>query len=137
MIMAIPKSDPHDNEIGIEDMIVLPAFSLNTLKEEPLRTFRCWKRSRQTSGKPAATNSRKKKKAVTSATKNRSEGVASLDELVLLLDPKIKKGSDAFATERGRLSHHLKIFESLGQVTKTKSGKNVEVRLTRLGEMFV
>ena len=72
-----------------------------------------------------------------SKTKSESSGVSSLDELVLLLDPKIKKGSDAFATERSRLSHHIKNFEIMGLVTKTKSGKNVVVRLTGLGEMFV
>jgi len=60
-----------------------------------------------------------------------------IDELVLLLNPKIKKGTDAFATEWSRLSHHLKNFEMMGLVTKTRSGKNVEVRLTGLGEMFV
>ena len=64
-------------------------------------------------------------------------GVSSLDELVLLLDPKIKKGTDAFASERSRLSHHLKNFEGMGLVTKNKSGTNVGVRLTGLGEMFV
>ena len=78
-----------------------------------------------------------KKAAGASETTSRSGGVASLDELVLLLDSKIKKGTDSFASERSRLSHHLKNFESMGLVTKTKSGKNVEVRLTGLGEMFV
>jgi CRISPR-associated protein Csa3 len=134
MITAIPKYDKDDNEIGIEDIIDLPALPINMLKDEQLRILAALGRDRS---EQPATNSRKKKAAVASETKRRSGGVASLEELVLLLSPKIKKGSDAFATERSRLSHYLKNFEMMGLVTKTKSGKNVEVRLTRLGEMFV
>jgi len=134
MISAIPKYDKDDNEIGIEDIVDLPALPINTLKEEQLRILTALGRDRS---EPPATSSRKKKADRESETTSRSGGVASLDELVLLLDPKLKKGSDAFASERSRLSHHLKNFESMGLVTKVKSGKNVEVRLTGLGEMFV
>jgi CRISPR-associated protein Csa3 len=134
MITAIPKYDKDDNEIGIEDIIELPALPINTLKDEQLRILAALGGDL---GESPTTNSRKKTAAKASETTSRSGGVASLDELVLLLDPKIKKGTDAFATERSRLSHHLKNFESMGLVTKTKSGKNVGVRLTGLGEMFV
>jgi CRISPR-associated protein Csa3 len=133
MITAIPEYDENDNEIGIEDIIELPALPLNTLKEEQLRILAAVGGDLRES---PSTPSRKKKTSASKA-KSRSGGVSSLDELVLLLDPKIKKGTDAFATERSRLSHHLKNFESMGLVTKTKSGKNVVVRLTGLGEMFV
>ena len=134
MISAIPKYDKDDHEVGIEDIIDLPALPINTLKEEQLRILTALGRDRS---EPQATPSRKKKADRVSETTSRSGGVASLDELVLLLDPKIKKGSNDFASERSRLSHHLKNFESMGLVTKVKSGKNVEVRLTGLGEMFV
>ena len=134
MITAIPKYDEDDNEVGIEDMIDLPALPLNTLKEEQLRILAALGGNRS---ELPATSSRKKKAAGASEAKSRSGGIASLDELVLLLNPKIKKGTDAFATERSRLSHHLKNFEIIGLITKTKSGKNIEVRLTGLGEMFV
>jgi len=134
MISAIPKYDKDDHEVGIEDIIDLPALPINTLKEEQLRILTALGRDRS---EQSATPSRKKKADRISETTSKSGGVASLDELVLLLDPKIKKGTDAFATERSRLSHHLKNFESLGLVTKVKSGKNVMVRLTGLGEMFV
>jgi len=134
MISAIPKYDKDDHEVGIEDIIDLPALPINTLKEEQLRILTALGRDRS---EQSATPSRKKKADRISETTSKSGGVASLDELVLLLDPKIKKGTDAFATERSRLSHHLKNFESMGLVTKVKSGKNVMVRLTGLGEMFV
>lgn len=134
MITAIPKYDKDDNEVGIEDIIDLPALPLNMLRDEQLRIMVALGRDRSD---PSATPSRKKKVPGVPEPKTRSRGVASLDDLVILLNPKIKKGSDAFATERSRLSHHLKNFELSGLVTKTKSGKNVEVRLTGLGEMFV
>ena len=133
MITAIPLYNTDDEEIGIEDVIDLPSLPVNPLKDEQIRILAALGGDRS---EPPVTNSRKKK-AVASETKSRSGGVSSLDELVHLLDPKIKKGSDAFATERSRLSHHLKNFEIMGLVTKTKSGKNVVVRLTGLGEMFV
>jgi len=133
MITAIPLYNSDDEEIGIEDVIDLPSLPVNPLKEEQIRILTALSGDRS---EPAAISSRKKKVAA-SKTKSESSGVSSLDELVLLLDPKIKKGSDAFATERSRLSHHIKNFEIMGLVTKSKSGKNVVVRLTGLGEMFV
>jgi CRISPR-associated protein Csa3 len=156
MITAIPKYDKDDNEIGIEDIIELPALPLNALKDEQLRIIAALKGNRIEP--PKISNnlsfhsisdirefnedagllpSRKKKVAKASETKHGHGGVASLDELVLRLDPDIEKGTDDFASERSRLSHHLKNFESMGLVTKKKTGKNVGVRLTGLGEMFV
>ena len=108
MITAIPKYDRNGEEIGIEDIIALPALPLSLLKDEQQRIL-------------LAVN----------------DGVASLDELVVKLDPKMKKSSDAFAKERSRLSHHLKKFEAMGLIVKEKSGKNVGVTLTGLGEMMV
>ena len=159
MITAIPKYDKDDNEIGIEDIIDLPALPLNALKGEQLRIITALKGNRIEPLKiysnlsyPSISNnselnaeagllpSRKKKAAKASETKRGHGGVASLDELVFKLNPKnpkMKKGTADFASERSRLSHHLKNFESMGLVTKKKAGKNVGVRLTGLGEMFV
>jgi len=175
MITAIPKYDRMDNEVGIEEIIDLPALPLNMPKDEQLRILTALgadrsdapaaSRKKKGAGSPetksrsgdvtpldeqirilsalggdrsdAPAASRTGKAAGTPETTDRTAGVASLDELVLLLNPRIKKGSDAFAAERSRLSHHLKNFEMMGLVTKTKSGKNVGVQLTGLGEMFV
>jgi CRISPR-associated protein Csa3 len=133
MITAIPLYNTDDEEIGIEDVIDLPSLPVNPLKDEQIRILTALSGDRS---EPAAISSRKKKVAA-SKTKSGAGGVSSLDELVHLLDPTIKKGTDDFASERSRLSHHLKNFEIMGLVTKTKSGKNVVVRLTGLGEMFV
>ena len=159
MFTAIPKYDENDHEIGIEDIIELPILPLNTLKGEQLRIITALKGNRIEPLKissnlsyPSISNnseliaeagllpSRKKKAAKASEIKRGNDGVASLDELVFKLNPKnpkIKKGTADFASERSRLSHHLKNFESMGLVTKKKAGKNVGVRLTGLGEMFV
>ena len=158
MFTAIPEYDENDYEIGIEDIIELPTLPLNTLREEQLRIITALKGNRIEPLKiysnlsyPSISNnselnaeagllpSRKKKAAKASETKRGHGGVASLDELVFKLNPKnpkIKKGTADFASERSRLSHHLKNFESMGLVTKKKAGKNVGVRLTGLGEMF-
>jgi len=156
MFTAIPKYDENDHEIGIEDIIELPILPLNTLKGEQLRIIAALKENRieplkissnlsfhnisdirELNAEMGLLPSRKKKAAKGSETKRGHGGVASLDELVLRLDPHIEKGTDDFASERSRLSHHLKNFESMGLVTKKKAGKNVGVRLTGLGEMFV
>ena len=134
MITAIPKYDKDDNEIGIEDIIELPALPINTLKDEQLRILAALRGDRK---KSPATTSRKKKADRVSEIASTSTGVESLDDLVDLLNPKITRGTDPFASERSRLSHHLKNFEIMGLITKKKTGKNVEVRLTGLGEMFV
>jgi CRISPR-associated protein Csa3 len=106
MITAIPKYDKNDNEIGIEDLIDLPFLPLFSLKDEQRRIL----------------------EAV-------GDGVDSLDDLVMRLNPKMKKNTDAFPKERSRLSHHLKNFEEIGLVSKEKSGKNVGIRLTGLGKI--
>jgi CRISPR-associated protein Csa3 len=107
MITAIPKYDKNDNEIGIEDLIDLPPLPLFSLKDEQRRIL-----------------------------EGVGDGVESLDHLVMRLNPKMRKNSDAFPKERSRLSHHLKNFEEIGLITKVKNGKNVEVRLTDLGEII-
>jgi CRISPR-associated protein Csa3 len=133
MITAIPLYNSDDEEIGIEDVIDLPSLPVNPLKDEQIRILTALSGDRSES--PVISS--RKKKAVASKTKSGAGGVGSLDELVLMLKPTVKKGTDDFASERSRLSHHIKNFEIMGLVTKTKSGKNVVVRLTGLGEMFV
>jgi CRISPR-associated protein Csa3 len=106
MITAIPKYDKNDNEIGIEDLIDLPPLPLFNLKDEQRRIL-----------------------------EGVGDGVDSLDDLVMRLNPRMKKNSDAFPKERSRLSHHLKNFEEIGLVRKEKNGKNVGVQLTGLGKI--
>lgn len=133
MVTAIPEYDNEGNEIGIEDIIDLPALPINILKDEQLRILATLGEDGNNSEKILT---RKKKRFEPVEPKSMIGGVASLDELVILLNPKIEKGTDAFAKERSRLSHHLKNFETMGLVTKTKSGKNIGVKLTELGEIM-
>ncbi|WAC05120.1 MAG: DUF6293 family protein [Methanoregula sp.] len=107
MITAIPEYDEDDEEVGIEDIVALPPLPLNVIKPEQRRIL----------------------DAI-------GEGVTSLDDLVIRLTPDIRKNSDAFPKERSRLSHHLKNFEEMGLIEKEKKGKNVGVKLTKLGELL-
>jgi len=108
MMTVIPKYDKNENEIGIEEVIELPILPLNVPGEA--------------------------QREILAAIR---DGVASLDELVVKMNPKMKKTSDAFSKERSRLSHHIKNLEELGFVIKEKSGKNVGVNLTGLGKMML
>jgi CRISPR-associated protein Csa3 len=108
MITVIPEYDNNEQEIGIEEVIELPVLPLHVPGDA--------------------------QRAILAAI---SDGVASLDELVIKLNPRMKKSSDAFSKERSRLSHHLKNLGELGFVTKEKSGKNVGVTLTGLGKMML
>ena len=107
LITAIPKYDANDNEIGIEDIIELPQLPFSDFKDEQIRIL-------------AAIG----------------DGVAALDDLVVRLNRDVGKNSDRFANERSRISHHVRNFAEMGLVAKEKSGKNVGMRLTPLGEII-
>jgi len=106
-ITVIPKYNDEDEEIGIESVIDLPILPVTPLRDEHMKIM----------------------EAI-------GAGVDSLDELVMRLNPSIKKSSPDFAKERSRLSHHIKNFEIMGLIVKEKSGKQVGIRVTALGEMI-
>ena len=106
-ITVIPKYNDDDEEIGIESIIDLPILPVTPLRKEHVDIITAI-----------------------------GDGVSSLDELVFRLNPQLKKTSEEFPKERSRLSHHIKNFESMGLIVKEKSGKNVGIKLTTLGEML-
>jgi len=106
-ITVIPKYNDDDEEIGIESIIDLPILPVTPLRKEHID--------------------------IISAI---ADGVSSLDELVFRMNPQLKKTSEEFPKERSRLSHHIKNFESMGLIVKEKSGKNVGIKVTALGEMI-
>jgi CRISPR-associated protein Csa3 len=104
---VIPKYKDDDEEIGIESIIDLPILPVTPLKKEQIDII-------TTIG----------------------DGVSSLDELVFRMNQCMKKTSEEFPKERSRLSYHIKNFEMMGLIVKEKSGKNVGIRVTALGEML-
>jgi hypothetical protein len=100
------NTEVQDEEIGIESIIDLPILPVTPLRKEHINIITAI-----------------------------GDGVASLDELVLRMNPQLKKTSEEFPKERSRLIHHIKNFESTGLIVKEKSGKNVGIRVTALGEM--
>ena len=79
----------------------------------------------------------KNPKRATTNTRTSTGGVASLDELVLLLNPDITKGSEAFATERSRISYNLKIILKPWNPSQKQNRENVAIQITQLGRLFV
>ena len=106
-ITVIPKYNDDDVEIGIESIIDLPILPVTPLRKEHVD--------------------------IISAI---DKGVSSLDELVFRMNPNMKRTSEEFPRERSRLSHHVKNFESMGLIVKEKTGKNVGIKVTALGEMI-
>ena len=108
IITSIPKYDESDREIGIEEIVEIPVLPVEFPGKEQMEIMN----------------------AV-------DDGVNSLDELVLELNPELEKGSKEFKRERSRVSHHLAKLEEAGFVKREKIGRNVRVEPTLLGKIVV
>lgn len=65
------------------------------------------------------------------------DGVESVDVLISLLKPELEKGTADFGNERSRLSHHLKKLREAGFIDTEKSSKNLVIRKSKLGEIYM
>lgn len=101
---SIPKYNEEGEEIGIEEIVEVPILPVYFPSDEQMEIVEAIDGS-----------------------------VNSLDDLVLRLNPNVKKGSNEFQKERSRISHHLSKLERLGLIKKTKFGRNVKIELTPLG----
>ena len=104
---SIPKYDENFEEVGIEEIIEIPILPIYFPMEEQLK--------------------------VLSAI---DDGLNSLDELVMKLNPTIDKNSREFFNERSRLSHLVSRLEILGLIKREKSGRNVRIFLSELGRIL-
>ncbi len=107
LISSIPLYNEKDEEVGIEEIVEIPVLPVDLPGKEQLE--------------------------IISALGN---GVKSLDELVLRLNPDIKKGSQEFRGERSRISHHIAKLEDVGFVRRNKVGRNVRIEVTGLGKII-
>jgi CRISPR-associated protein Csa3 len=104
VITSIPGYDDNDNEVGIEEVIEVPVLPVCFLRDEQMQIIL-----------------------------SIDEGVDSLDELIMRINPSMEKYTDEFYKERSRVSHHLKVLEVGGLVEKNKKGRNISVSLSDLG----
>jgi CRISPR-associated protein Csa3 len=65
------------------------------------------------------------------------EGEKSLEDIIDRLRPKLKKRTQAYLTERSRISHHLKDLKEDGLADTIKEGKTIQVKLSKLGELYL
>ena len=107
IISSIPQYDENDEEVGIEEIVEIPILPVDFPGREQFELI-----------------------------ENIGDGVDSLDELVFILNPAIKKGTQEFMSERSRISHHIAKLERAGFVKRTKVGRNVRIEVTGLGDML-
>lgn len=63
--------------------------------------------------------------------------VESIDELIARMRPEIKKGTKEHGNERARVSKHISKLRDNGYVETDKLGKTVNLRLSKMGEVYV
>lgn len=102
---SIPRYDENEEEVGIEEMIEIPILPVEFPGKEQMEIL----------------------DAI-------GDGVSSLDELIMRLNPDIERGTREFQSERSRLSHHLSKLEKAGFVRREKHGRQVRIELTELGK---
>jgi CRISPR-associated protein Csa3 len=107
MITSIPRYDDQDNDIGVEEVIELPAIPVQYPRKDQARLL----------------------EAI-------GNGSDLFEDLIATLNPRLPRDSETYARERSRLSHHLKKIEDMGFITREKSGKTVRFQLSHLGKIF-
>ncbi len=106
MFTSIPRYNEQDQEVGVDEIIDLPAIPVEYPKKDQVQLLESIR-----------------------------TGSGFLEDLILQFNPELDRTSDEFSNERSRLTHHLKKLEDRGFVIKEKSGKNVLFRLSPLGEV--
>ncbi|MFQ5888162.1 MAG: winged helix-turn-helix domain-containing protein, partial [Candidatus Hydrothermarchaeales archaeon] len=63
--------------------------------------------------------------------------VNSVDELISIVNTETSPERSDYQKERARFSYHLKGLKKDGFIETEKQGKNVKVRLSKIGEIYV
>ncbi|MDK2781990.1 MAG: hypothetical protein PWR13_1018 [Archaeoglobi archaeon] len=61
--------------------------------------------------------------------------INSMDEIIYKINPNVKEKE--LLGERARISYHIKMLKDYGFVESQRTGKNVRLRLTPLGELYL
>nr|MDO8113535.1 DUF6293 family protein [Candidatus Sigynarchaeota archaeon] len=105
---VLPKYGEDGKEIGAEKLIPVPLLPVTFPGEEQL--------------------------ALISAI---GEGVETLDDLVIKVNPSIVKDSQDFRNERSRISHHLSKLEESNFIAREKKGRNIRIKVSELGSAIL
>lgn len=104
---ALPEYK-NNKVIGIKEILTIPFFPIKDINEEQIQILKILE----------------------------IEGVNSVEELISKLKPELKKETKGYLNERARLSHHLKSLGNHGFINSERSGKNVKLSLSRIGEIY-
>jgi len=105
--IGLPKYEG-DKITGVRQVINAPLFPLKPLSSEKVKILRIIRKAEQ-----------------------------KMEDLILKTNPKLKKSSQDYLNERSRLSHHLKDLKEDGFIETEKKGKNITIRLTPLGKIYM
>ena len=94
--------------VGVEKVVPIPFIPIRDVSDEQMEILKALKRE-----------------------------APSIDELIYRMKPEIRKGSNEHNSERARVSHHLRKLKKWGLVDTEKAGKNLRIRLTKLGKVYV
>ena len=61
----------------------------------------------------------------------------TLEQLTTQLKTKVKKGTQAYLTEKSRISHHIKDLKKEGLIETSREGKTLNIQLTTIGKIYV
>jgi CRISPR locus-related DNA-binding protein len=93
---------------GIKEILTIPFFPIKEINDEQIQILKVLE----------------------------GRGVDSVDELISRLKPEFKKETKEYTNERARLSHHLKALGNYGFINSERSGKNIGLCLSKIGEIY-
>jgi len=94
---------------GIKEILTIPFFPIKEINDEQMQILKVLE----------------------------GDGVNSVDELIAKLRQELKKETKEYTNERARLSHHLKSLSKCGFLNSEKSGKNMKLSLSRIGDIYI
>lgn len=103
--------DEAGENIGIKKILHIPPFPIKDISKEQFKILK------GLSGNGGSVN--------------------SVDELISIVNPEASPDRSDYQKERARFSYHLKELKKDGFIETEKEGKNVKVRLSKIGEIYV
>jgi CRISPR-associated protein Csa3 len=108
---GISKYSEEGKPIGVQKTVDIPLFPIKRLSQ--------------------------KKEAILKVLYKSDGYASSLEEIIRRLKPELEPGSKEYNAERSLVSYHVNALKEEGFVETEKSGKNLIVRLSKLGEIYL